>query len=79
MQLQRRYKLTPPAFNKLPVAMDSTLQGGTGNVCLGAFVLDFVRVCVSSWPYNSTLLIQTQYASINCSEPQQTYHTANKS
>lgn len=39
----------------------------------------FVSVCVSSQPYKSALLIQTQYASIHCTEPLQAHHTTNKS
>lgn len=34
------------AINKLPAAMDSRVQGGTGDVCLGAYMRNSCEMCV---------------------------------
>lgn len=47
MQLHQCYQSTPMAINKLPVAMDSRVQGATGDVCLRAYVRNsYESVCI---------------------------------
>lgn len=61
MQLHHHFQLTPGQLTSCHLGwIEVRMQ--KGNVWLQLCVHVYVNVCASSWPYNTPLLMQTQYA-----------------